>query len=144
MSIKRINKELIDIQKENIFKTSVINDDIFKWECILNGTENTAYENGVFKLSVNFTENYPFKPPKVKFITRIYHPNINQYGSICLDILNKNWSPVLTISKILLSISSLLDDPNPDDPLDINAAELYLKSKEEFKLTTKMYITKYC
>lgn len=144
MSIKRINKELIDIQKENIFKTSVINDDIFKWECILKGSENTAYENGVFKISVNFTEKYPFKPPKVKFITRIYHPNINQYGSICLDILNKNWSPVLTISKILLSISSLLDDPNPDDPLDIKAAELYLKSKEEFKLTTKMYITKYC
>ena len=144
MSIKRINKELIEIQKENIFETKIINDDIFKWECILKGSENTAYENGVFKLSVNFTESYPFKPPKVKFLTRIYHPNINQYGSICLDILNKNWSPVLTISKILLSISSLLDDPNPDDPLDIKAAELYLKSKKEFKLTTQMYITKYC
>ena len=144
MSIKRINKELIDIQKENIFKTSVINDDIFNWECVLKGTENTAYENGVFRLSVNFTESYPFKPPKVKFITRIYHPNINQYGSICLDILNKNWSPVLTISKILLSILSLLDDPNPDDPLDIKAAELYLKNKEDFNLTAKMYIEKYC
>jgi ubiquitin-conjugating enzyme E2 D len=144
MSIKRINKELIDIQKENIFKTSVINDDIFNWECVLKGTEHTAYENGVFRLSVNFTESYPFKPPKVKFITRIYHPNINQYGSICLDILNKNWSPVLTISKILLSILSLLDDPNPDDPLDIKAAELYLKNKEDFNLTAKMYIEKYC
>ena len=144
MSIKRINKELIDIKKENMFKTEVINDDILKWECILKGSENTVYEKGIFRLSITFPENYPFKPPRIKFITRIFHPNINSNGNICLDILNKNWSPVLTISKILISILSLLDDPNPSDPLDPKAAELYLKDKDEFRNTAKKYIDKYC
>ena len=144
MSVKRLNKELKEIQNEKIFETQIIDDDIFNWESIIIGPEKTPYENGVFKLSIHFTEQYPFKPPKVKFLTKIYHPNINKYGSICLDILNKNWSPALTISKLLLSISSLLSDPNPDDPLDVSAADLYLSNREEFNKTARDYIIKYC
>ena len=143
MSIKRLNKELKEIQFEKMFETEIIEDNIFNWESIIIGPEKTPYENGVFKLSINFSDTYPFKPPKVKFLTKIYHPNINKYGSICLDILNKNWSPALTISKLLLSISSLLSDPNPDDPLDVKAAELYLSNREEFNKTARSYVVRF-
>ena len=144
MSVKRLNKELKEIQNEKMFETQIIDDDIFNWESVIIGPVKTPYENGVFKVSIHFTDQYPFKPPKVKFLNKIFHPNINKYGSICLDILNKNWSPALTISKLLLSISSLLSDPNPDDPLDVKAAELYLTNREEFNKTAREYIVKYC
>ena len=145
MSIKRLNKELLELQKDPPINCSagVINDDIFTWEATIIGPEKTPYENGIFKLTIMFPENYPFKPPKVKFNNRIFHPNINKQGSICLDILNKNWSPALTLSKVLLSISSLLSDPNPDDPLDIRAADIYNKDKDEFFQTAKTYTLKY-
>ncbi|KAG7234596.1 hypothetical protein INR49_002225 [Caranx melampygus] len=86
---------------------------------------DSPYQGGVFFLTIHFPTDYPFKPPKVAFTTRIYHPNINSNGSICLDILRSQWSPALTISKVLLSICSLLCDPNPDDPLVPEIARIY-------------------
>ena len=81
-----------------------VGDDIFHWEAILLGPSGTPYEGGSFHLDILFSQDYPFKPPKCKFTTRIYHPNINSSGGICLDILKDQWSPALTISKVLLSI----------------------------------------
>ena len=85
---------------------------------MISGPEKSPFEGGLFALDINFPNDYPFKPPKVRFETRICHPNVNSSGNICMDVLKDSWSPALTTSKVLLSITSLLCDPNPDDPLD--------------------------
>eukprot|EP00568_Trieres_chinensis_P011900 CAMPEP_0183290812 /NCGR_PEP_ID=MMETSP0160_2-20130417/398_1 /TAXON_ID=2839 ORGANISM="Odontella Sinensis, Strain Grunow 1884" /NCGR_SAMPLE_ID=MMETSP0160_2 /ASSEMBLY_ACC=CAM_ASM_000250 /LENGTH=233 /DNA_ID=CAMNT_0025451481 /DNA_START=229 /DNA_END=930 /DNA_ORIENTATION=- len=126
MSLKRINKELVDLGKDPPANCSAgpVGDDMFHWQATIMGPDDSPYAGGVFFLDIHFPADYPFKPPKVHFTTRIYHCNINSNGGICLDILKDQWSPALTISKVLLSICSLLTDPNPDDPLvpDIAAA----------------------
>ena len=145
-ALKRISKEIEELSKEPPMNCSAgpINpDNLMEWEANILGPTNSPYTGGVFKLSLSFTDKYPFKPPKIKFITKIFHPNINRNGSICLDILNNNWSPALTIIKVLLSISSLLTDPNPKDPLDKEAANLYLNNIEEYNKKARLYTIQY-
>ncbi|KAK9395656.1 UBE2E1: Ubiquitin conjugating enzyme E2 E1, partial [Crotalus adamanteus] len=96
-----------------IYSAGPKGDNIYEWRSTILGPPGSVYEGGVFFLDITFTPEYPFKPPKVTFRTRIYHCNINSQGVICLDILKDNWSPALTISKVLLSICSLLTDCNP-------------------------------
>ena len=107
------------------------------------GPPDSAYEGGVFFLNIGFPTDYPFKPPKVNFTTRIYHPNINSEGSICLDILRSQWSPALTISKVLLSICSLLTDPNPDDPLVPEIARQYKSDPVKYAEIAREWTRKY-
>ena len=127
MALRRIKRELKSIQDEPPIACSAetIDEDYYHWAASLTGPKETPYANGVFSMDIRFPLDYPFSPPKIVFTTPIYHPNINESGNICLDILKDNWSPVLTLSKIILSISSLLSDPNPDDPLVTEIAELY-------------------
>jgi ubiquitin-conjugating enzyme E2 D/E len=87
--------------------------DLTEWEGYVKGVDGTPYEGGTFRLRISFSIDYPFKPPYVRFTTKIYHCNINRKGNICLDLLKDNWSPSLTTAKLLLSISQLLLDPNP-------------------------------
>merc|ERR1712000_303042 len=127
MALRRIQKELIDLNREppsNCSAGPVNEKDQFHWQATIMGPEDSPYAGGIFFLDIHFPNDYPFKPPKMKFTTKIYHPNISSNGSICLDILSTQWSPALTISKTLLSISSLLTDPNPDDPLAPEVAHL--------------------
>ena len=107
------------------------------------GPDDSPYAGGVFFLNIHFPPDYPFKPPKVSFTTKIYHPNINANGSICLDILKDQWSPALTISKVLLSISSLLTDPNPDDPLVPEIATIYKNDKDRYNATARDWTGRY-
>ena len=141
--VKRLTKELKDMQKDDIPNLSAgpIDGNLFEWKAVILGPIATPYEGGIFNLDISISSNYPFKPPSVIFKTKIYHPNINSAGSICLDILKTQWSPALTISKILLSICSLLSDPNPNDPLVHDIAnilksnpELYAKNAKEWTI----------
>ena len=95
--------------------------------------DDTAWEDGTFKLTLEFTEEYPNKAPTVKFVTKMFHPNIYADGSICLDILQNQWSPIYDISAILTSIQSLLCDPNPSSPANSEAARLYGENRREYE-----------
>ncbi|PLB51690.1 putative glutaryl-CoA dehydrogenase [Aspergillus steynii IBT 23096] len=118
-------------------------EDLFHWQATIMGPGDSPYSGGVFFLSIHFPTDYPFKPPKVNFTTRIYHPNINSNGSICLDILRDQWSPALTISKVLLSICSMLTDPNPDDPLVPEIAHVYKTDRPRYEATAREWTRKY-
>eukprot|EP00123_Amoebidium_parasiticum_P019517 comp26239_c0_seq1/m.47082 comp26239_c0_seq1/g.47082 ORF comp26239_c0_seq1/g.47082 comp26239_c0_seq1/m.47082 type:complete len:151 (-) comp26239_c0_seq1:580-1032(-) len=95
----------------------------------IQGPAGSPYEGGVFHLELFLPEDYPMAPPKVRFLTKIYHPNIDRLGRICLDILKDKWSPALQIRTVLLSIQALLSAPNPDDPLANDVAELWKKDE---------------
>ena len=141
----RIQKELMEIAKDPPSNCSagLVNDNIHLWDATIIGPSESPYCGGIFTLEIFFTDRYPFEPPKIKFKTPILHPNINDNGSICLDILSKNWSPVLSVSKVLLSISSLLSDPNPDDPLNGYIAKLYKEDKKKYLEKVRNFTLKY-
>ena len=95
------------------------------------GPPGTSYEGGIFHLELFLPENYPMEPPKVRFLTKIYHPNIDKLGRICLDILKDKWTPALQIRTVLISIQALLSCPNPDDPLDESVADHFKSNLNE-------------
>jgi len=145
MALKRINKELADLGRDPPAQCSAgpVGDDLFHWQATIMGPPESPYQGGVFFLTIHFPTDYPFKPPKVAFTTRIYHPNINSNGSICLDILRSQWSPALTISKVLLSICSLLCDPNPDDPLVPEIARIFKTDRDKYTELAREWTRKY-
>ncbi|KAG6334963.1 hypothetical protein ID866_4119 [Astraeus odoratus] len=138
-------QELIDLGRDPPSSCSAgpTGDNMFQWQATIMGPGDSPYAGGVFFLSISFPTDYPFKPPKVSFTTKIYHPNINANGSICLDILRDQWSPALTISKVLLSICSMLTDPNPDDPLVHDIAHLYKTDRARYEATAREWTRKY-
>ncbi|KAG6738172.1 hypothetical protein POTOM_059735 [Populus tomentosa] len=166
MASKRILKELKDLQKDPPTSCSAgpVAEDMFHWQATIMGPADSPYAGGVFLVSIHFPPDYPFKPPKVAFRTKVFHPNINSNGSICLDILKEQWSPALTISKVflltllrlpenkvkknyktlvLLSICSLLTDPNPDDPLVPEIAHMYKTDRAKYEATARSWTQKY-
>lgn len=145
MSLRRLQKEFSDITKDPPANCSAgpVGEDLFHWTGTIMGPTETPYQGGVFHLDIWYGADYPFKAPKVNFTTKIYHPNIDSSGNICLDILKNNWSPALTISKVLLSICSLLNEPNPDDPLVIEIAKLYKNNKPKFEANAREWTLTY-
>ena len=145
MALKRINKELKDLQQDPPSNCSAgpVGDDLFFWQATIMGPEDSPYKKGVYFLNIHFPADYPFKAPKINFSTKIYHCNISSNGSICLDILKNQWSPALTISKVLLSICSLLTDCNPDDPLVPDIAQLYRKDRKKHDIAAQQWTLKY-
>lgn len=117
--------------------------DSTKWQATIFGPKDTPYHGGIFNIKIDFGSEYPFKPPSVIFKTPIYHCNINSQGGICLDILKDQWSPALNVSTLLLSICSLLAEPNPNDPLVPEIADLLKKNKELHNKNALQYTMKY-
>ncbi|KAL7073429.1 hypothetical protein ACQ4LE_006957 [Meloidogyne hapla] len=145
MALKRIHKELLDFGRDPpaLCSAGPIGDDHFNWQATITGPPDSPYHGGVFFLNIKFPTDYPFKPPQATFKTRIYHPNIGEQGNICLDILSGKWSPALTISKVLLSICSLFCDPNPNSPLNGEAATLYKENRTKYNDTVRQWTQKY-
>lgn len=145
MALRRISKELKEMENNPPSNVSggPVGDDLYHWTAVILGPENTPYHGGTFILDIHFPQEYPFKAPKVNFQSKVFHPNISQSGGICLDILKENWSPALTISRVLLSISSLLNDPNPDDPLNSDIASLYKNNRAKFEADARAWTLKY-
>jgi len=141
MTTARLKKELELLEKDPPMNCSAgpIGENLMEWQATIMGASGGPYEGGVFYLKMYFSPDYPFKPPKCQFTTKIFHPNIHSNGSICLDILKDNWSPALSISKLLLSICSLMEEPNPDDPLVPSIARLYKTDREEYMRQAREY-----
>ncbi|KAI7906544.1 ubiquitin-conjugating enzyme/RWD-like protein [Cokeromyces recurvatus] len=116
-------------------------------EAYIKGPPDSPYEKGLFKLTIQIPQNYPFDPPQIRFITSIYHPNIDDAGRICADILKKGerggWKPALNLSTTLILLSQLLADPNPDDPLDADIAKEFQLDYPTFKQKAIEYTKKY-
>merc|ERR1712136_445196 len=107
------------------------------------GPDGTPYEGGCYQLELFLPESYPMEPPKVRFLTKIYHPNIDKLGRICLDVLKDKWSPALQIRTVLLSIQALLSAPEPSDPLDNDVAELWKVNEVEAIRNAKEWTRNY-
>lgn len=114
-------------------------DNFFAWTGTIVGASGTCYENLSYKVSLSFPSDYPYTAPTVKFETPIFHPNVDQHGNICLDILKEKWSAIYNVSSILISIQSLLGEPNPDSPLNCGAADLWSDQDEYKKVVVKNY-----
>lgn len=106
---------------------------LLKWTGTVEGPEGTFYQNLKFKLSIQFPPNYPYSAPTIKFTSPMWHPNVDMSGNICLDILKEKWSAIYNVQTILLSLQSLLGEPNNSSPLNAQAAQLYDKNPEQYK-----------
>lgn len=114
-----------------------LDNNVLTWLAVIFGPDDTPWEGGTFRLLLEFTEEYPNKPPAVRFLTKMFHPNIYGDGKICLDILQNQWSPIYDIAAILTSIQSLLSDPNPASPANAEASQLFDKDRREYNKRVK-------
>lgn len=143
---KRLLRDLQSIKddKEWHFTATPDESDLTKIIATFPGPKNSPYEAGVFAVEFNVPTEYPLKPPKASFATRVFHPNISsQTGAICLDILKDKWTPVYTLLSILVSLQQLLDSPNADDPQDAEVAKVYRENPEEFERIARSWSLQY-
>lgn len=146
MSIpKRIQKETQNLANEAPPGISAQPDDenYRYFHILMGGPAGTPYEGGLYTLELFLPEDYPMEPPKVRFLTKIYHPNIDKLGRICLDILKDKWSPALQIRTVLLSIQALLSSPEPDDPLDASVADHFKNNRSDAEKLARQWNSTY-
>ncbi|KAF9193720.1 Ubiquitin-conjugating enzyme E2 T [Haplosporangium sp. Z 767] len=145
----RMRKELKDLEVAP--PTGVVcyplNDNIVHLRAEITGPEDTPYVEGTFTIDIQIPDRYPFEPPRCQFLTRIYHPNIDEQGRICLDILKSQpkgtWGPAISITTMLISLRLLLASPNPDDPLLVDVADEFKAHRDLFLQKAREYTTRY-
>lgn len=119
-------------------KVDLVDNNFMKLNGEICGPPDTPYEGGRFQLDISIPETYPFTPPKVKFVTKIWHPNVSSVtGAICLDILKDQWAAAMTLRTVLMSVQALLASPEPDDPQDAIVAKQYKDFKPIFQRTAR-------
>ncbi|XP_037706191.1 ubiquitin-conjugating enzyme E2 D3-like [Choloepus didactylus] len=143
MAPKQINKELSARDPPAQCSAGPAEGDMFHWQATIMGPNDSPYQGSVFSFTIHFPTEHTFKPPKVAFTARIYHPNINSNGSICLDIRISEWSPALTISKVLLTICSLLCDLNADYSLVPEIAQICKTDRDRYNIISQEWTQKY-
>ena len=147
--LQRQYKDLLKNPVDGFF-AGIDEQNMYKWDVVLMGPNNTIYEGGMFKGVITFPYNYPNHPPKFQFTSPIYHPNIYKDGLVCISILHppgedeygyedsaERWRPIHNVQSIILSIISLLSDPNTDSPANIEASKLWKNNKKEYKTKVK-------
>lgn len=140
---RRLIRDLRKLQSDSpvgVTAAPMGSSNLMVWEAVIFGPDDTDWEGGTFRLTMTFSEEYPGKPPVVRFVTKMFHPNIYANGSICLDILQNQWSPMYTPSMLLTSIQSLLCDPNPNSPANSEAASLYESDKAEYSRRVRLVV----
>lgn len=147
VDLGRIQKELKEIERDKASGVAVQLRDgsnVQKLIGFVPGPKDTPYDGGVFMIDIVLPEQYPFVPPKMKFITKVWHPNISSAsGAICLDVLKDQWSPALTLKTALLSLQALLSSPQPDDPQDAVVAKQYMSDHRLFESTARQWTQTY-
>ncbi|KAI9104387.1 hypothetical protein K1719_022959 [Acacia pycnantha] len=146
MALIRIANELRGMQQMEPpvpFTLGPVGEDLFHCQAKIMGPADSPYAGGVFLLNILFPQDYPLMPPEVSFETKVYHPNIDCNGIICLDILKEQWSPAMQTIKTLLLIHALLADPNPDDPSDPGIADIYINDRATYEATARSWTQYY-
>ena len=140
-----IKKELSELSRDTKSGVHVVvRSEMHELEGTITGPEGTPYEGGTYQIAISIPRGYPFEPPKMKLMTKIWHPNISsQTGAICLDILKDQWSPALTIKTALLSLQALLCSPEPEDPQDAQVASMYKDHPAKFRQTARFWTETY-
>ena len=146
LASKRLQKD-IEIINKNISDNSIcvklINDNLKEWEVVILGPSGTPYVDGLFKLTITFSDKYPFEPPSILFNTPIIHPNISIDGKLCISILGDKWHASITACRVITEIRELMISPNLNDPLVLDVANMYLTDYDKFISIAKKYTNKY-
>ncbi|ODV91850.1 hypothetical protein CANCADRAFT_78119 [Tortispora caseinolytica NRRL Y-17796] len=121
---------------------SPVADNVMTWNAVILGPADTPYEDGTFRLVLQFDEQYPNKAPVVRFVSEMFHPNVYATGDLCLDILQNRWSPTYDVAAILTSIQSLLNDPNTSSPANAEASALYKDHRKQYNKRVREVVEK--
>ncbi|KAG6458539.1 ubiquitin-conjugating enzyme E2-22 kDa isoform X2 [Manduca sexta] len=146
---KRIKREFKEIMKSEevaggAIRLQLVNDNWTELKGEIAGPSDTPYEGGTFVLEIKVPETYPFNPPKIRFVTKIWHPNVSSVtGAICLDILKDQWAAALTLRTVLLSLQALLSAAEPNDPQDAVVAKQFRENPHLFNLTARHWTNVY-